>query len=381
MISELQFSWEQYQKSKSVVRKVQEVVNGNIEDNIRALLSFFQDKRKKLESELLETINFIPSRTSSAFRMRKAANLQPVATARDLAKLFLNPTYLRHFNPFLVKETKEKVFKCISIWLQYCVFEDELERMNYFAMEKNRQGLLGELREVGRSWDASDYPEWLVFEVEQRLQIRGIQSTVAQYLIKNPGAITQLNMGEGKTRVILPMLVLSMANPDSLIRLHFLPQLLGEVVEYLHRSLTASLSGRKLFALPFQRDVELSDIDALKILDNLQRCKDSRGAICVAPEHRLSLELKRHELRSANKDNICNLLDKISAFPYVDIIDESDEILRNSFQLIYAVGSCLPLPDGKDRWVACQAVLWQLQSNQAVAETLKFQTQVGVYLY
>ena len=58
--------------------------------------------------------------------------------------------------------------------------------------------------------------------------------------------------------------------------------------------------------------------------------------------------------------------------PYVDIIDESDEILRNKFQLIYAVGSCLSLPDGKDRWVACQeAVLWQLQSNQAVAKTLK----------
>ena len=87
------------------------------------------------------------------------------------------------------------------------------------------------------------------------MQIRGIQSTVAQYLMENLGAITQPNVGEGKARMILPILVLSMANPDSLIRLHFLLQLLGEVVEYLHRSLTASISRRKLFVLPFQRDV------------------------------------------------------------------------------------------------------------------------------
>jgi hypothetical protein len=55
---------------------------------------------------------------------------------------------------------------------------------------------------------ACTHPEWLVFEVEQQLKIRRVQYTTAKHLIDNPGTVTQLNMGEGKTRVILPMLQL-----------------------------------------------------------------------------------------------------------------------------------------------------------------------------
>ena len=49
------------------------------------------------------------------------------------------------------------------------------------------------------------------------LQIRPAQHLVAQHLIRNPGAIVQLNMGEGKTRVILPMLVLHWARSRSAV--------------------------------------------------------------------------------------------------------------------------------------------------------------------
>ena len=60
---------------------------------------------------------------------------------------------------------------------------------------------------------------------------------------------------------------------------------------------------------------------------------------------------------------MCNLLKSIEELKYYDIIDESDEVLRHKYQLIYAVGSCRQLPDGKDRWIACQAILKQLQNN------------------
>jgi hypothetical protein len=58
-------------------------------------------------------------------------------------------------------------------------------------------------------------------------------------------------MGEGKTRVILPMLILAMKNPEQLIRLHFLAPLLGEVYDYLHRHITASFANRKICLMPF----------------------------------------------------------------------------------------------------------------------------------
>ena len=370
MLSELENSWCEYQ---ALEISADEVISNDL-STMNDMWYHVKKTRKKLEHDLLWTIKALPDGVSCPFKMRRAANLEPFATIRDLVKCLLLPDSIKLFNPFLSNEVQETFLAHILVWLQFCVLEDKMERMYYLVSDNNTQEFLRELKEVGRTWDIRDYPEWLVFEVEQGLQIRRIQYTVARQLMKNPGAIAQLNMGEGKTRVILPMLVLAMANQDSLIRLHFLSALLGEVYDYLHRNLTASFSLRRLYLLPFQRDVVLSEDDALKMYDNLSRCRESRGAICIAPEHRLSLELKWFELRSsingADNVNVCSLLQKIKSLPYLDIIDESDEVLRHKYQLIYSVGSCFSLPDGVDRCVACQAVLYQLQVNEEVAKIL-----------
>jgi hypothetical protein len=42
------------------------------------------------------------------------------------------------------------------------------------------------------------------------------------------------------------------------LRLHFLPTLLHEAYDFLHYHLCAGALGRKLFMLPFHRDVELT---------------------------------------------------------------------------------------------------------------------------
>ena len=57
--------------------------------------------------------------------------------------------------------------------------------------------------------------------------------------------------------------------------------------------------------------------------------------------------------------------------PGADILDESDEILRHKYQLIYAVGKCKLLPDGRERWVTAQALLRQLKLSRRVLEILK----------
>jgi hypothetical protein len=65
---------------------------------------------------------------------------------------------------------------------------------------------------------------------------------------KHKGAILQLNMGEGKTRVILPMLVLALSKSASsadrngcVVRINFLDALLQDAVTYLHEVLTGAL--------------------------------------------------------------------------------------------------------------------------------------------
>jgi hypothetical protein len=80
-------------------------------------------------------------------------------------------------------------------------------------------------------------------------------------------------MGEGKTRVILPMLALECANGQQLVRLNFLPTLLDEAYGHLHRYLTASVLGRKLFLMPFNRDVRLDEIKARTIKACLTYCQ------------------------------------------------------------------------------------------------------------
>lgn len=180
---------------------------------------------------------------------------------------------------------------------------------------------------------------------------------VARHLIDNPGAILQLNMGEGKTRVIMPMLILHWADGANLVRLHILTPLLHEAFTFLHQTLSAGVLGRKLFAMPFDRDVELTlpRIGAMRA--TLERCQRSGGVLLVAREHRLSLQLRQQELASKQPELSAALERLIRGFKYVDVFDESDEVLRHKYQLIYAVGSPIGLPDGDKRWGAIQALL------------------------
>ena len=57
-------------------------------------------------------------------------------------------------------------------------------------------------------WDTSKHPHWLVFEVENGIQIRQDQYKVAQHLIDNPGDVVQLNMGLGKVSFMLKIALL-----------------------------------------------------------------------------------------------------------------------------------------------------------------------------
>jgi hypothetical protein len=56
------------------------------------------------------------------------------------------------------------------------------------------------------------------------------------------------------------------------------------------------------------------------------------GLLLVVPEHRMSLELKWHELRMKNDPQalaLCQELAALAAAPYLDVLDESDELLHH----------------------------------------------------
>lgn len=126
----------------------------------------------------------------------------------------------------------------------------------------------------------------------EQLEIRERQYRVASALLGNlhgadahgreahAGAIVQLNMGEGKTRVILPMLVLALAGQGvaqgaggaKMVRLNFLDTQLKDAVEYLQGTLTGAIShpcSQPVCCLP-----------ACTALDEC--CLSRRGTLCVA---------------------------------------------------------------------------------------------------
>ena len=346
-------------------------------------LSLVKVGREKLQVSLLNVVTHIPtvdplpiSWQVPSFRLKRIANRIPIPSISDLATLAFDPDWLHIFNPFLSRKTSQAVKDGVLQWLQLCVLEDKVFRMLCHARKQAKSALERELEDCGRGWEVQDFPGWLVFEMEQQLQIRQVQYEVAKHLMKNPGDIAQLNMGEGKTRVILPMLILhglqnvhsNVKPPDSIFRLHVLSPLLSEAYNYFQRTLTASLMCRRIYELPFNRDVLLDPGKVRTMIQSLKSCQQLRGVVFIAPEHRLSLDLKWHELRisediSDQKKELVTELSILYDLPYFDVMDESDEILRHNHQLIYAVGQCEQLPSCMERCETIHVLLEYLEKS------------------
>ncbi|KAG2919831.1 hypothetical protein PC129_g4071 [Phytophthora cactorum] len=192
-------------------------------------------------------------------------------------------------------------------------------------------------------------------------------------LINRPGTVCQLNIGRGKTRVILPMLFLHFAHSRDrrVVRVHFLGSLLSEACQYMHRYLSASTSQLCIFELPFHRWIGL-DIRKLELIhDVLQELKAFGGIQVVAPEHRMSLELKRFEL---DKDDevFTEILDEIlDNGQYIDVLDECDAVLHHKYHLVYAAGHPIALSNGVERWQVAEAVLGVIASKSSESRVAK----------
>ena len=362
MMTELEKGWEAHHTRPSF-----RVLAGL---DFGALRVDVHDQRVRAEEYLSGALDSIPDGASwhaKAFRLLKIGAFVPTASPSDFLRFSCRPDEVATFNPFLSAEAAGEFLAGVSTWMQLCVLEDKIERLVTYS---NSPGHLKQELQVHRNWDPRQYPSWLCFEVEARLQIRPRQASIAQRLIDNPGDIVQLNMGEGKTRVVLPMLVLhwSFFGASGAIRLHFLSALFHEAFGVLHDRLCASSFGLKLFRLPFHRQVELSGDKVAAIRDTLLHCRRVNGLVLVAPEHRLSLQLERHMVQD---DELKRLLDEFQTSTFINLLDESDEILHHRYQLIYAAGNQVGLPQGPQRWRAAQALfryLWH--ADESLKEVL-----------
>ena len=341
------------------------------------------------------------------FRIFRAVNNHPLLTPDDVVKCAINKCWVQRFNPFLPEECSNVVHRNISTWMILRVLENKMNRLlsliQQFRNAIPRTSLnktaikLNIIQEIltYRSWSVESHPYWLAFEVVTGLQIRPIQYTVANSIINElqekhmQGPITQLNMGEGKTRVILPMLALYWRNSGNLLRFNFLPALLQEAGEYLHNVLSATVLEIPVFHFAFNRDVHLNVETADTLLLSLRSCLTSGGVVLCTPEHRMSLKLKSYELIISNetgsnndfktttescedRKHVCEKLKELDSLKFLDILDEVDELLRTKNKLIYAVGSQEKIPSIENRLSVLQGLLGVVASSHLVQHLLSY---------
>jgi Protein of unknown function (DUF3638) len=278
------------------------------------------------------------------------------------------------------------------------------------------------------NWRPCDEPGWLLLELEGDFLIRPQQVAVARAMQHPEGgssASLQMNMGEGKSSVIVPMLAVALSkrssssspssSPSSNIVSHssksssdssshsssssssksssrdsssssssssnsstsdsstVLVRLVvpGPLFASNFASLTHQLGGllqRCCYSLPCRRDMPLTAAHAAAALTVLQQSAHTGCPLLTLPEHRPSLQLKACDLSrcgsTADAAALFGLLQWLRVHAR-DVLDEVDELLRVSYQLVYTVGAAQPL-DGADwRWRTLFAALQSVARHAA----------------
>ena len=151
--TDLQQSWQAHQATTTVHLTSSP---SSLAKKLAQQQSAIQCSRSELEAKLLSDVDRVPSEHhwhAPAFNMRRAANLEPRVTPRDLASVACAPAGLRAFNPFLSDEAIEALHEEILLWLQLCVAEDKLVQMLAHAAVGNLLELGREARQTRRAWD------------------------------------------------------------------------------------------------------------------------------------------------------------------------------------------------------------------------------------
>ncbi|RJE18781.1 hypothetical protein PHISCL_08882 [Aspergillus sclerotialis] len=210
-------------------------------------------------------------------------------------------------------------------------------------------------------WDGSTCPDWLLFEVENNLTIRPQQAEVAWRMIDpvpERNSVLQLNMGEGKTSVITPLVVSRLTDRAHIPRIIVLKPLLRQSIDLLAQRL-GGLLNRLIYYFPFSRNTPMDKASVDQLQKIYHDCQRKRGILITLPEQILSFRLVGLDKINECVDTAEKLirLERWLQSNCRNIVDESDEVFDPKFQLVYTVGNQHSMDGQSDRWGIIQAVL------------------------
>lgn len=232
-----------------------------------------------------------------------------------------------------------------------------------------------EMENVGRQgWQSSEMPDWLLIELENDFLIRPIQARVALEMIRpssSANSLIQLNMGEGKSSVILPLVAVALADGGRMARIIVLKSLNKQMSQTIKRRL-GGLVRRKIYHMPFSRSTAIDEIVVSQIESLQKECMSGKGILLAQPEHILSFKLMGIERLTSGDWNLASRLlvcQKWLEENSRDILDESDEILDVRFQLIYTLGTQRMMDGQPDRWKLTQEIFDLVDKHASALQT------------
>ena len=130
-------------------------------------------------------------------------------------------------------------------------------------------------------------------QIQGNFLIRRTQVEAAMQIISpqsGNNTVMQVNMGEGKSSVIIPMAAVALADGKQLVRVIVPKPLTVQMFEVLV-ALLGGLVNRPVYHLPFSRlpgddNPQINDLHKL-----MSQCMAERGILLVQPEHVVSLKL------------------------------------------------------------------------------------------
>jgi hypothetical protein len=206
-------------------------------------------------------------------------------------------------------------------------------------------------------WTPIEDPEFIAFELDNDVTIRGPQAKVAKEMLdkKEGNRLLQLNMGCGKTAVIMPLLLCCAANGGFIAR--------GTVLSSLYANNAADwqakvggLLNRHIFPMLCRRDIAICEATADRMFQTLSECREGWHIIVTVPEHRLSLENKALEY-------VYSILLMCWHHRVAIFWTSQMNFYRPKYQLVYTLGSSVDMDGGQLRWLLHAAVLQPVSRN------------------
>ena len=238
-----------------------------------------------------------------------------------------------------------------------------LRRMETASKIGNIAQMQDEFENEGhREWSVADYPDWLLLEIENNILIRPDQCKVARAMIapeSGSNSVLQMNMGQGKSSVIIPMIAAVLADTKRLFRVIVPKPLLLQMAQLLQARL-GGLLGRAIKHVPFSRRSSTSADNIRAYMDLHYWSLKHQGLILALPEHILSFKLSGLQRLSSGKVEEAALMMRGQSWLLSkcrDVLDECDYSLAVKTQLVYPSGTQRMIDGHPHRWKVVQAVL------------------------